>query len=61
MNNFLEKVEKVFYEWKETDKCSDATALNNMVKEQYFSECYPNFFFGNLNADLVLIQNGTKN
>ena len=62
MMDFKEYARQQFEEWKTTGKCSDAVRLNKLIsiKEKYFDESNPSFFYGDLQSSIVLIHHNPK-
>jgi len=49
-----------FNEWLENNSCSEAVKLNEKLNEKYFDESNPQFFAGDLDAELVLVHLNPK-
>ncbi len=58
--NYKEKVEVVFNQWKEYGTCEDANILNEKIGVEYFDTTNPQFFTGNIDAEVVLIHLNPK-
>jgi hypothetical protein len=59
---FKEYAKTQFEDWKNTGKCSDAVRLNNLISptSKYFDDTNPSFFYGDVNAPIVLVHLNPK-